>query len=194
MKKHLLTNEEIEFLSHIFSNPLSRTKTLYQFGQKYLKALDGISLQEKTYALFQYILDNRENWKGEILIPLAYRPSGQTQINSISYPIREFIGWSIFYPKDVDNYFGFNDDGNIYIKETPSIRLVDKDKYKMVKKIIKDKEVSVKAKKDLNTSIKSRFSLSQKEDILNIVIACYIEVSTTKRKEINTDKNLYEEN
>ncbi len=184
MTKHLLTNDEQEFIKEIFSDHSIRAKTLYQFGQKYLKILDDIALQEKVYALFQYILDNKENWKGEILLPVAYRPSGKLEINSISYPIREFIGWSILYPKEVDTYFGFNEEGEILIKENPVLRLVDKDKYKLVKKLVKDKETKVKAKKDGETSIKSGYSLSQKENILNIVIACYVEVDFSKEKKV----------
>jgi hypothetical protein len=184
MKQHLLTNDEQNFISPIFSNPSIRAKTLYEFGQKYLKNLDGLPLQEKTYALFQYILDKREDWKGDMLVPLAYRQTVTIGINSISYSLREFIGWSILYPKEVDNYFGFDEDGNVLIKEIPILRLVDKDKYKIVKKVVKDKEISVKAKKDLDTSLKSGFSLFQKEDILNIVIACFIEITIVKRKKL----------
>ena len=184
MKQHLLTNDEQNFISPIFSEPSIRAKTLYEFGQKYLKILDGIPLQEKTYALFQYILDKKDDWKGDMLLPLAYRHTTTLGINSISYSLREFIGWSILYPKEVDTYFGFDTNGNVLIKEIPILRLVDKDKYKLVKKIVKDKEVSVKAKKDLDTSLKSGFSLFQKEDILNIVIACYIEVNIVKRKNL----------
>lgn len=182
MKKHLLSIEEQNFINPIFSNISIRAETIYQFGQQYLKSLDGISLQEKSYALFQYILDKHEDWMGSILVPALYRHPGSLQINSISYPIREFIGWSIFYPKEVMTYFDFNDDGNILIKENPAIRLVDKDKYKTVTKLVKEKEKKLKAKKDLDTSIKSGFSLSQKEDILNIIIACYIEVQINKKR------------
>jgi len=182
MKQYLLTNDEQDFIKPIFLDSSIRAKTLYQFGQKYLKNLNNIAIQEKIYALFQYILENKESWNGEILVPLLYRHPGPLNINSISYPIREFIGWSILYPKDVDNYFGFNEDGNILIKENPILRLVDKDKYKIVKKIVKYKEVSVKAKKDADTTLKSGFSLSQKEDILNVIIACYVEVDLSKGK------------
>lgn len=184
MKQHLLTNDEKNFISPIFLDPTIRARTLYEFGQQYLKNLNGIPLQEKTYALFQYILDKKEDWKGDMLVPLAYRHTVTLEINSITYSLREFIGWSILYPKEVDTYFEFDINGNVLIKEIPILRLVDKDKYKIVKKIVKNKELSVKAKKELDTSLNSGFSLFQKDDILNIVIACYIEVTNVKNKKM----------
>jgi hypothetical protein len=182
MAKYLLSIEEKNLIEPIFSNTSSRSQILFQFGQKFLKNLDGISLQEKTYGLFEYLLEKIDNWAGTLLIPESYRHDKSLKINYINYVIREFIGWSILYPKEVDTYFEVKNDGNIIPKENPVIRLVDKDKYKLVKKVVNGKNMSVKAKKETDKKLKSGFTLSQKDDILNVVIACFVEVNTVKNK------------
>lgn len=184
MPKYSLTKEETDFLSPVLNDATKRSELFYSFGQKFLKKLSGIDLQKKTYALFEYLLENNSTWKGQLLIPPNYIQGEILQINCINYLIREYIGWSILYHNEVDTYFEFNEAGEIIQKQVPAMRLVDKDKYQMVKKVVKGKEVEMKVKKEGAKKLKAGFSLSQKDDILNIVIACFVEVQQTKNKDI----------
>lgn len=182
MTKYLLTQAEQEFLFPLFSEKNDRAKILFNFGQSFLKKLIGIELQEKTYALFEYLLDNQEKWQGGLLVPAFYRHNDALKINHINYSVREFIGWSILYPKEVDTHFQVAEDGQTLNKENPSTRLVEKDKYKNVKKVVKEKEVILKVKKESSHKLNSGFLLSQKDDILNVVITCFVEVDIRKLK------------
>jgi len=170
-----LSQEEKSLLSQCFDDLDNSKKYLFEFGQKYLKPLKkSREIQEKSYAILEFFLINKENYLENLMLPQQYVSGQEDSIRGINYTFRDFLGWSIFYPDEANRYFLIKDK-KISILDNPEQRLVDKDKYRMGKKKEEGVLIDVRMKKDSDTKIDNGFTLMQKDNFLNATIACFVD-------------------
>lgn len=175
--KYNLNEDEKSLLDKCWTDVENSSQYLFEFGQKYIKPLKkSRDIQEKSYAIFEYFLINNQKYLSNMMTPKEYSSYSQENmdIRAINYNFRDFVAWSVFYPSEANLYYEIKDN-LIKIKQAPEQRIIDKDKYKMGKKKEDGVLVDVRLKKDPDTLLLNGFTLMQKDNFLNPVIACFVD-------------------
>lgn len=166
-------------------NIKKRKELFFKIGQQYLLNLKDRELEEKTFEVFQLIIKHEKDWKGDIFIPEYYRMhKNQSVFKDMWYTLRDYFSWCVLYPDEVDNYFQHDKTGKIQVLENPKVRIMDKDNFKQVSKTENGKQIIVNVKKEKTFVIKSGFTLSQKDSILNVCVAGLLAANPNEKKKV----------